>query len=61
VIAAVLTASGDQVAAYRGGKEGVLGYLVGQVMRKTNGRADPRLVNDLLRRKLNMGETVFPP
>jgi Asp-tRNA(Asn)/Glu-tRNA(Gln) amidotransferase B subunit len=39
----------DLVAKYRGGKQGVLGNLVGQVMRETKGRANPKLVTDLLR------------
>jgi aspartyl-tRNA(Asn)/glutamyl-tRNA(Gln) amidotransferase subunit B len=52
VIAAVIAANPEQVATYRGGKEGVLGYLVGQVMRETQGKADPKAVNRLLREKL---------
>ncbi len=37
---------------YREGKTGLLGYFVGQVMRSSNGRANPQLVNQLLERKL---------
>jgi aspartyl-tRNA(Asn)/glutamyl-tRNA(Gln) amidotransferase subunit B len=48
----ILAASPDQVAAYRGGKQGLLGYFVGQVMKETNGTADPKVVNELLRTKL---------
>jgi aspartyl-tRNA(Asn)/glutamyl-tRNA(Gln) amidotransferase subunit B len=48
----VLTENPEQVADYRGGKEGLLGFFVGQVMRQTEGRANPKLVNDLLREKL---------
>jgi aspartyl-tRNA(Asn)/glutamyl-tRNA(Gln) amidotransferase subunit B len=48
----VLAAHPDQVATYRGGKEGVLGFLVGQVMKETQGKADPKVVNRLLREKL---------
>src|SRR5439155_336851 len=51
-IDAVLAANPEQVATYRGGKEGVLGFLVGQVMRETQGKADPKVVNRLLREKL---------
>jgi aspartyl-tRNA(Asn)/glutamyl-tRNA(Gln) amidotransferase subunit B len=36
----------------RAGNAGTIGFLVGQVMRKTNGRANPKLVNEVLRRKL---------
>jgi aspartyl-tRNA(Asn)/glutamyl-tRNA(Gln) amidotransferase subunit B len=52
VIEAVLAANPDQVATYRDGKEGVLGFFVGAVMRETQGRADPKVVNRLLREKL---------
>jgi aspartyl-tRNA(Asn)/glutamyl-tRNA(Gln) amidotransferase subunit B len=48
----VLAANESQVEAYRGGKEGLLGFFVGQVMRETQGKADPRAVNELLREKL---------
>ncbi|HEY1564062.1 MAG TPA: Asp-tRNA(Asn)/Glu-tRNA(Gln) amidotransferase subunit GatB [Gaiellaceae bacterium] len=52
VIDAVIAAHPEQVETYRGGKEGVLGFLVGQVMRETQGKADPKVVNRLLREKL---------
>jgi aspartyl-tRNA(Asn)/glutamyl-tRNA(Gln) amidotransferase subunit B len=48
----VLAQNPQQVADYRGGKEGLLGFFVGQVMRQTEGRASPKLVNELLREKL---------
>jgi aspartyl-tRNA(Asn)/glutamyl-tRNA(Gln) amidotransferase subunit B len=48
----VLADNPGQVAAYKGGKEGLLGYFVGQVMKETQGKADPKVVNDLLRTKL---------
>jgi aspartyl-tRNA(Asn)/glutamyl-tRNA(Gln) amidotransferase subunit B len=48
----ILDASPGQVAAYKGGKEGLLGYFVGQVMKETQGKADPTAVNELLRQKL---------
>jgi aspartyl-tRNA(Asn)/glutamyl-tRNA(Gln) amidotransferase subunit B len=51
-IDAVIAANPEQVATYRGGKEGVLGFLVGQVMKETQGKADPKVVNRLLREKL---------
>ena len=52
VVDAVLAANPGQVEAYRGGKEGLLGYFVGQVMKETGGRANPKVVNELLREKL---------
>jgi aspartyl-tRNA(Asn)/glutamyl-tRNA(Gln) amidotransferase subunit B len=52
VIDAVIAAHPEQAETYRGGKEGVLGFFVGQVMRETQGKADPKVVNQLLREKL---------
>jgi aspartyl-tRNA(Asn)/glutamyl-tRNA(Gln) amidotransferase subunit B len=48
----ILEESPGQVAAYKGGKQGLLGYFVGQVMKETQGKADPKVVNALLRDKL---------
>jgi aspartyl-tRNA(Asn)/glutamyl-tRNA(Gln) amidotransferase subunit B len=42
------------VAQYRSGQTKVLGFLVGQVMRATGGKASPGVVNDLLRRRLDV-------
>jgi len=52
VVAAIIAANPEQAEAYRGGKEGLLGFFVGQVMRETQGKADPRVVNELVREKL---------
>ena len=49
----ILAANPGQVAAYKGGKEGLLGYFVGQLMKETQGKADPKAVNELLRSKLD--------
>jgi len=51
-VAEVVAASPDQVASYRGGKAAALGWFVGQVMSKTGGRANPRLVGTLLKKVL---------
>jgi aspartyl-tRNA(Asn)/glutamyl-tRNA(Gln) amidotransferase subunit B len=51
-VAEVLAASPDQVEVYRKGKASTLGWFVGQVMKKTGGRANPQLVNRLLREAL---------
>jgi len=53
IVERILAANPGQVEAYRGGKEGLLGFFVGQVMKETQGKADPRVVNDLLREKLS--------
>jgi aspartyl-tRNA(Asn)/glutamyl-tRNA(Gln) amidotransferase subunit B len=52
VIERILAANESQVAAYRAGKEGLLGFFVGQVMRETAGKANPKVVNERLREKL---------
>ncbi len=48
----VLDENTSEVEAYRNGKTKVLGFLVGQVMRSSRGKANPQLVNALLRKKL---------
>ena len=55
IIDAVLAANPEQVETYRAGKEGVLGFFVGAVLRETQGKADPKVVNQLLREKLRRG------
>jgi len=52
VIDRILAENTQQVDAYRGGKEGLLGFFVGQVMKETGGKANPKVVNDRLREKL---------
>ena len=52
-VAEVVAASPEQVAAYRGGKKAAIGWFVGQVMKKTGGKANPRVVNALLRKALD--------
>ena len=49
----VLAENESQVAAYQGGKHGLLSFFVGQAMRRAEVKADPRLVNDLLRAKID--------
>ena len=48
----VLTANLDKVSEYRSGKDKLFGFFVGQVMKATGGKANPALLNDLLRKKL---------
>jgi aspartyl-tRNA(Asn)/glutamyl-tRNA(Gln) amidotransferase subunit B len=52
LVAEVVAASPEQAASYRGGKAAALGWFVGQVMRRTGGRANPQRVNALLRKAL---------
>jgi aspartyl-tRNA(Asn)/glutamyl-tRNA(Gln) amidotransferase subunit B len=53
VIDGVIAANPGQAGQYRGGKEGLLGFFVGQVMKETGGKADPRVVSERVRAKLS--------
>jgi aspartyl-tRNA(Asn)/glutamyl-tRNA(Gln) amidotransferase subunit B len=48
----VLSENPAVVADYKSGKQGVVGFLVGKVMKETQGKANPKLVNDILKQKL---------
>jgi len=48
----VITNNPDQVEQYRSGKEQLLGFFVGQIMKASKGKANPAQVNDLLKSKL---------
>jgi aspartyl-tRNA(Asn)/glutamyl-tRNA(Gln) amidotransferase subunit B len=52
-IATVLSANADAVAQYRSGKASTFGFLVGQVMKATAGKANPKRVNELLKQALS--------
>jgi len=49
----VIAANPDQLASYRSGKEALLGFFVGQVIKASKGKANPKVVNERLRAKLN--------
>ena len=52
IIDEVITANPSQVEQYKSGKVGLLGFFVGNVMKKTGGTANPAVVNEILRNKL---------
>ena len=52
VIDKILTVNAESVERYRSGKTQVLGFLVGQIMKETRGKANPQLVNKILQGKL---------
>jgi aspartyl-tRNA(Asn)/glutamyl-tRNA(Gln) amidotransferase subunit B len=52
VIAEVMAANADKVAEYRGGKDKLFGFFVGQTMKAMGGKANPGVVNDLLKKAL---------
>jgi aspartyl-tRNA(Asn)/glutamyl-tRNA(Gln) amidotransferase subunit B len=55
VVDAVIEDNAEAADKVRAGNMGTIGFLVGRVMNKTSGRANPKMVNDLLRRKLTGG------
>lgn len=52
IVDQVIAANPDEVAEYQAGKERLLGWFVGQVMKATRGKANPQLVTELLKEKL---------
>lgn len=52
IVQAIIAANPGSVTDFRNGKDKALGFLVGQVMKETKGRANPQLVNELLRKYL---------
>ena len=52
VVSQIISDFPDQVGQFRAGKEKILGFFVGQVMKATNGKANPKQVNEILRREL---------
>lgn len=51
-VTAVLAGNPEQVAKYRSGKQQLFGFFVGETMKRMKGKANPKLVNDVLKRKL---------
>ena len=52
VVDEVLAAHPDEVARYQGGEKKLTGFFVGQIMKRTKGQANPKLVNQLIAKKL---------
>ena len=52
IVDEIIAASDNQVAAYRAGNEKLFGFFVGQVMKASQGKANPKMVNDILKSKL---------
>ena len=52
VVSQIISDFPNQVGQFRAGKEKILGFFVGQVMKATNGKANPKQVNEILRREL---------
>lgn len=52
LIAGILEKHPDEISRYKGGDEKLIGFFVGQVMKATQGKANPKLVNEILRTEL---------
>ena len=52
IIDKVITDNKDKVEQYRSGKDKLFGFFVGQVMKVSGGKANPQLVNEILKKKL---------
>lgn len=52
IVQKVVADNPEQVAAYKGGRDKLFGFFVGQVMKETKGRANPQLLNELLKKEL---------
>ena len=53
IVDALLNSNPKEVEAFKNGKTKLMGFFVGQVMRETKGKADPKIVNQLLNKKLS--------
>jgi aspartyl-tRNA(Asn)/glutamyl-tRNA(Gln) amidotransferase subunit B len=49
----VIAQNAQKVAEFKKGKKGLMGFFVGEVMKKSKGSADPKMVNEILTEKLN--------
>jgi aspartyl-tRNA(Asn)/glutamyl-tRNA(Gln) amidotransferase subunit B len=52
IVDRVIAGNPDNVAAYQGGKTGLMGWFVGQVIKESQGKANPQIVNRLIKQKL---------
>ena len=52
IISEIISKNQDKVEEYKSGKEKLFGFFVGQVMKISGGKANPKLVNDILKEKL---------
>jgi aspartyl-tRNA(Asn)/glutamyl-tRNA(Gln) amidotransferase subunit B len=52
IVARIISDNPREVVAYQNGKTKLLGFFVGQVMKETKGKANPKLVNEILKKKL---------
>jgi aspartyl-tRNA(Asn)/glutamyl-tRNA(Gln) amidotransferase subunit B len=55
IVAKIIEANMDKVLEYRSGKDKLFGFFVGQVMKESQGKANPEIINDILKKKLAEG------
>ena len=55
-VQAVLDRYENQVASYRSGKKQIYGFFVGEIMKEMKGKANPKIVNEVLRKRLDSAE-----
>jgi aspartyl-tRNA(Asn)/glutamyl-tRNA(Gln) amidotransferase subunit B len=53
IISQILNNHPDEIARYKEGDQKLIGFFVGQVMKKTQGKANPKVVNEILRKGLS--------
>ncbi|MCL5794962.1 MAG: Asp-tRNA(Asn)/Glu-tRNA(Gln) amidotransferase subunit GatB, partial [Patescibacteria group bacterium] len=56
IIEKIIKDNPDAVAKIKSGQTGVMGFLVGQIMRETKGQANPKIVNEILRKKISLNK-----
>ena len=53
IVQKIIESNPQQVAAYKGGKDKLFGFFVGQAMKETKGRANPQMLNKILKQELD--------
>ena len=53
MVAQILAENTEQIEQFKSGNQKVLGHLIGQVMKASEGKANPKMVNDILHRRLS--------
>ena len=53
IVQKIISSNPEQVAAYKGGRDKLFGFFVGQAMKETKGRANPQLLNKLIKQELD--------
>jgi len=53
IVQKIIASNPEQVAAYKGGRDKLFGFFVGQAMKETKGRANPQMLNKLLKQELD--------